>query len=416
MPLVVSSNLGILNPPSGSKATDTFLHFKRLPLELQWHIWELELKHERLLHVEARPLADNDSFKTTDCQQRPYRIILTEFQPISKLNHVNSESRVIASRFYRVQLPCLYRWEGRNDVVGTFYFNPELDTLEIRGQSFAAFAQDLWVHDVRHVGLVNLALSERRFIGMPPEPMVEYSLLHKVFSRLRNVVFLYAGGVERMFLGESMLVEPRRTNPMAKKGIYLSRPIMPAIPKFDRLTDDPRSSTGPSLNRIYFGGPDPRKLIHKWFGLLAKCNVQHTHKVDYRFLVAFGGRSLHPFRDQDDFRVDPGWLPRRDVNPMITCRHDAIKWAEKQDEEWTETMRRIRKEEDEDIIAEVYREFEMPLRPAIGFWLFPIEALGPLPDASNSLPHHVTLPGGQRLHWKFDLSGYKPQLCLSYLP
>lgn len=198
--------MSILNPVCNSKPTDAFWSFSRLPTELRWKIWELELNQERLLHVEARPLVDNDSFRTTDCHQRPYRIILTEFQPIRKLSHVDSESRVVASRFYRVQLPCLYRWEGRNDVNGIFYFNPELDTLEIRGQSFAAFAHDLWVHDVRHVGLVNLALSEQRFIELPPEPTTEYFLLHKVFSRLRNVVFLYLGGIERMFLGESILV------------------------------------------------------------------------------------------------------------------------------------------------------------------------------------------------------------------
>ncbi|KAJ3466671.1 hypothetical protein MRS44_004235 [Fusarium solani] len=205
MPLVVSSNQGIFNPPAGSKATGTFRHFGRLPLELRWTIWELELKHERLLHVEADPLelpADDDSdSEISNRTGRTYEI-MTEFQPISKLARVNSESRAVASCFYRVQLPCVYRWKGKEDTNGVFYFNPELDTLEIRCKAFSNFAQDLWVHDTRHVGLVKLALSSRHF---SPGSSSDLSLLQKIMPRLKRVVFLYLGGVERMFLGESSL-------------------------------------------------------------------------------------------------------------------------------------------------------------------------------------------------------------------
>ncbi|RTE71903.1 hypothetical protein BHE90_013688 [Fusarium euwallaceae] len=202
MPLVVSSNLGILNPPSGSKATDTFRHFKRLPLELRWHIWEFELKHERLLHVEAHPLEaspDDPSTESGTCPERTYEIILTEFLPISKLARVNSESRAVASHFYRVQLPCVYRWEGKEDTNGICYFNPELDTLEIRGNAFSNFAEDLWVHDARHVGLINLALSMRQLI---PESRAEYPLLQRIIPRLKRVMFLCRGGSERIYFGE----------------------------------------------------------------------------------------------------------------------------------------------------------------------------------------------------------------------
>ncbi|KAL6361113.1 hypothetical protein LRP88_04575 [Fusarium phalaenopsidis] len=191
MSLVVSSNLGILNPASGSKATDSFHHFNRLPPEVRQIIWGFELNHERLLHVEAHPQADEDD------NERPYKIILTECQPISKLALVCSESRAVTHRFYRVQLPCLYRWRGKQDAKGTLYFNPELDTLEIRGRFFANFVEDLWVQDPRNVGLINLALSKENLI-VPLDRAMDYSL-ERVLSRLERVVFLYRGGLERMF-------------------------------------------------------------------------------------------------------------------------------------------------------------------------------------------------------------------------
>ncbi|RSL49686.1 hypothetical protein CEP54_012300 [Fusarium duplospermum] len=397
MPLVVSSNLGILNPPSGSKATDTFRQFQQLPLELRWHIWELELKHERLLHVEADFLEtspDDPGTGSANCPGRAYKIILTEFLPISKLARVNSESRAAASHFYRVQLHCVYRWEGKQDTDGIFYFNPELDSLEIRGNAFCNFAEYLWVRDARHVGLVNLAVTERDFI---PESRAEYPILQRIMPRLKRVIFLYLGGIERMCLGE-----PRTTNFMDKIEIFRSRPIMPATPKFERLPCDPRLHIETSLKKVYLDCPEPRRLIHRWFRLLTKCNVEHDHEVDYRFLVAFGGRHCRQWVTKNKFGVDKGWRGRSwrpwvyEYNPEITNRDGALGWVRRKDEVWREAVRAIREEVDEEkkeeaedeeeSIQDTFQQLELPLRPAIGFWLFPIEALGPLPDITKKRP------------------------------
>ncbi|KAM0424962.1 hypothetical protein ACHAPT_009763 [Fusarium lateritium] len=409
-----SSRLDILNQPSNSKPTDSFKYFNRLPPELRWSIWKLELKYERLLHVEARSLLGNrgnDPLYPKYGFITRYEIILTEYQPISKLAHVNSESRAIASRFYRVQLPCRYRWKGKEDTRGTFYFNPELDTLEIRGQGFAEFAQDLWARDTRRVGLINLAVTERRFIEMPPEPMPDFSLPHNVLSRIRRVVFRYLGGVERMFLGE-----PGTSDLMDKLEVYFSRPIMASIPKFDRLSCDPRSSIEPSLKRVYLDCPDPRLVIRRWFKLLGECNVQHSHEVDYRFLVSFGGRNQLRYIEQADAAVDPGLCRRRDANPDITNRGDAVRWVRKEDDIWRELVHEMREEEERESATEVFQEVELPLQPAIGFWLFPIEALGPLPDITGELNRRQSLVPRLSPHRKVDLSGFQPELCLSYLP
>lgn len=219
--------------------------------------------------------------------------------------------------------------------------------------------------------------------------------------------------------------EPRATDPMDKAEVYRSRPIMPATPKFDRLPCDPRSHIKASLKKIYLDYFEPRKLIHGWFRLMLKCKVQHNHEVDYRFLVAFGGRLYHPSDVKNKVGVDRGWIGRAwrpqgyELNPEITNRDAAINWVQRKDEAWRETVRKIREEEEEEeeeSIGGNFQELELPLRPAIGFWLFPIEALGPLPDIAKRIPSRRVPVPGWKSHRKIDLSGYKPQLCLSYLP
>jgi len=231
--------------------------------------------------------------------------------------------------------------------------------------------------------------------------------------------------------------EPRITHSMDKAEVYRSRPIMPATPKFDRLPCDPRSYIKASLKKIYLDYFEPRQLIHGWFRLMLKCKGQHDHEVDYRFLVAFGGRLYHPRGMKNKFGVDKGWIglvwrpEGYELNPEITNRDAAINWVQRKEEAWREKVREIREEEEgeeekgkggegeegeEESIGGDFQELELPLRPAIGFWLFPIEALGPLPDIAKRIPWRGVPVPGWKSQRKIDLSGYKPQLCLSYLP
>ncbi|KAF4464155.1 hypothetical protein FALBO_9014 [Fusarium albosuccineum] len=306
MAFSTGSSLEIFNPSFNSQSIEGFSHFSRLPRELRWAIWRLGLQYERLLHVEVHSSKSHCTAteRPLDKQRdhQAYEIILSERQPISKLSHVNFEAREITHRFYRVQLPCLYRWESKEDTEGIFYFHPELDTLEIRGEPFASFAQDLWAHDTRSVGLINLA---------------------------------------------------------------------------------------------------------------------YDHEVGYRFLVAYGGRRMrHGRRQGVDFSVDPGWSLHV-TTPEIHDRDDAIGWVRQQDEKWRDTLQEMNEEilemENEGSYVEPYQNIERPLEPAVGFWLFPIEALGPLPSMSHD--HHYHRDGGLwKSHRKIDLSKFEPELCLSYLP
>ncbi|KAF5007213.1 hypothetical protein FDECE_6447 [Fusarium decemcellulare] len=416
---IPNNNLEIFNPGPKSTALNSFLYFNRLPLELRWKIWEIELRHERLLHVELRPLSSAKKAKNSDgaCDETstPYKVILTEFQPISKLAHVNSESREITSRFYRVQLPCRYRWDGKDDFDGIFYFNPELDTLEVRGKLFADFAQDLWVRDPRHVGLINVALDEIQFIAQPPDNFGHHRKrdvyksgidhLRQALSRLERVIFIYLGGLQRMFIGE-----PRRSDGRSRE-MHLYRPIMAAVPKFDRLSHDPRSLVKPTLDAVYLTNTDPRVTIRRWFKLLATCKVKHDHEVEYSFMVAYGGRNMRRYKRGEDFSVDPGWFREESPNPVITNRNEAVDWVQEQEARWKAYLQYFQEE-----MSMPYPQQERPSHPVVGFWLFPIEALGPLPDPKSDRSERNTVLHTWRSHRRIDLSGYKPKLCLSYLP
>ncbi|EMT60883.1 hypothetical protein FOC4_g10012170, partial [Fusarium odoratissimum] len=70
-----------------------------------------------------------------------------------------SESRRAALAFYRVQLPCWYKRKDKTRSRGTLYVCPELGTLNLRSlEAFGCFSRDIWAHDPRHVGLVNVSL------------------------------------------------------------------------------------------------------------------------------------------------------------------------------------------------------------------------------------------------------------------
>lgn len=147
------------------------------------------------------------------------------------------------------------------------------------------------------------------------QDMVYTSLLQQVFSRLKRVIFIYRGRYRRMFLGE------RRGVPsILKSEMYRSRPMMAPIVRFNRLTNDPRPIED-NLNDVYFNSCDPQTPIHRWLSLLKEWGVSYGHNVDYRFMVAYGGRSVDGRGDGDYFGFTYGCEWRR---PKITARGDAV--------------------------------------------------------------------------------------------
>ncbi|KAF4964606.1 hypothetical protein FSARC_7512 [Fusarium sarcochroum] len=361
---VTDPRFRILNPDF--QTTDDFSNFSRLPLEIRQKIWESAMSHERLLHI----------------QLGPAQVTLAERLAISKLFHVNSESRYTALNFYRVHLPCIYRHRNcygdhypKREVQGVLYLNPELDILNINGHDapmyFTQFAHDVWAHDRCRVGLVNLALSVEECTWTPDPwskvPIPTLPLHRKVLSRLERILFIFEADQEDMYLGRNFAPRTRWS-----RQLYHSGPIMPLVPSFDRLPQDPRRIQR-YLHGVYLGSKDPRENIEAW--------LTHLH----------------------NWGVEPG----------ISDREDAFGWVRGEAEQWTSKLQRNHERERNPEKA-IREELESAILPDFGFWLFPVEGLGTLWKDADSPQERRRRQ--RALLWRTPLSDYPPQLCLAHLP
>lgn len=317
-----------------------------------------------------------------------YTVVLLGRHPISKLFHISQESRFVAFRFYRVQLPCRYRWR-RVEENGTFYFNPELDIvkldpeadlsdqyrhLNVASKYLAEFAHQLRLKDPRRVGLVNLALESLYPAKINWEAHLAQKstvlLLREAIQRLKCVYFISCAPLWPTWCRRvSQLVAAKSAYPRVQ-------PVMVYMSAFDRLPYDPRPL---DLRAVYMGTHSPRKQVQGWLRMLARLQViDPSHKVDYRCMVAREATRL----------------------PVINNRDTALEWVEE-----TDKMLVARKGND-------FRDLHQESRTAFGFWLFPIECLEPNLDIDRHPSHPERYWQSERV---VDLSSLKPELCLFHI-
>ncbi|KAH7008246.1 hypothetical protein EDB80DRAFT_763584 [Ilyonectria destructans] len=384
-----SHHLQIINTvPYG---TGAFTQFTRLPLELRSVIWEQSLCHERLIRVELWPGSSpehlyedqertvRDQAKASLQLSETFLIVLRNRHEISKLLRVCSESRQAALRFYRVQVPCYYKQLGSPPIEGTFYFHPELDILDISGQNFfARFSHMLWAHDPRRVGLVNLGLAKsgpKGYYDKLFKQKKDEDLLRQALSRLRCVIFGYDGQ-----LGRGIPDISTTCGSFKKSQILRSRPLQASVSKFQRLPRDPRSIET-ELKKVFMGFGDPRDQIYRWFRLLEKWQIEyHNYSVE-----------------------------------RVENREEAFLALWEEEKDWKRWRKTCAEE------GTACEDDDQALPSAYGFWLFPIDAFGPIPSASQQ----IRKTGRARIRdwprvWDlfkaWDLSEHKPELCLQYLP
>lgn len=401
--------LQLLNPKP--KAKGEFHLFPQLPTDIRCMIWQQALCHERLLLVDLV----SSEHKFGRYRHRPYTyrplwvkpgpedyvIVLIQRPAISKLFHVNAESRSCASRFYRVQLPCTYLCGDHVEENGILYLNPELDTVAIWGFEFLVkFAHKVWVHDPRRVGLLNMAMSEELF--RPLNSRENNNDLREVVSRLRRVWFMFMQDGSAKFRRTRFRGSTDDTISRLKP--HFSPPIMPATSVFVRRPD-PRPIQA-ELRRVYISEGDPRIWVDRWIRLVAALGVQPD--IEYRFMVTYG-----------------------EERERICNRCDAERYVQEEYEQWKERLRVPRSKVWQPAwlslsIDETCQDVDQIPQPVMGFWLFPMECLGPLPPIGDPLVayrgpwvYDGVNAGGQRVRRyqaRADLSKYLPELCLSYLP
>ncbi|KAF5677539.1 hypothetical protein FHETE_1590 [Fusarium heterosporum] len=319
----------------------------------------------------------------------------------SNLFRTTNESRRAALAFYRVQIPCWYKPKERKywgtpevmpsskgpGVRKTLYICPELDTLEIQWlEFFKYFAHDVWASDPRHVGLVNLALKTRGLTSIPKQIPIsgrDTTRLKQAVLRIERLI-VASDRIQRMWHGPLNGVVAIRDHEA-----HRNVPILGAVLGFQRLPNDPRIDRQ-HLKRVYTGKGDPKWWFYTWFRLLMLLGVEHSHKVDYRFAAYHStGERIHN-------------------------RESAAKWVRSEDEKFTTKVTTMlgQRQFNCRIFDRSTQDIERAPQQAIGFWLFPMESLGPLPNI-NEVPDRYSNFPGMDCDWFLDMSEHIPELCLS---
>jgi hypothetical protein len=366
----------------------TFSLFPLLPKELRFKIWRHALERNRMiqLRIEAREdilklrfptdkdkVPNADTLAVIKSDQPRFRALVCGHQVLSKLLRVSRESRDEALLFYRVHIPCTFadeRWNEQGS--GKLYFNPEFDFLQLRPSisiedtliDFVYHLRTKW--DPHHIGLLNLAID---FNGLLTD---EIDVLDpsNYGDQVRTAVGQVLEGLHEVFLVST--VKFGRQLLAWKSGIgyneYLynrSFPIHAYPPTFKRLRGDPRAIRD-DLKKTVIGTSDNKEILRQWQQLLAKFRVS-APDTEYRFLLTY------------DSLVDFG---------RVLDRRAADQWIQNENEHWKiESDGRDNNEDPEKLV-----------RPAFGFWLFPLEALdSPVVDQPSAL--HM-----------LDLSSHTPEL------
>lgn len=383
-----------------------FSLFPLLPKELRLKIWRYTLQRQRILHLrlnnqrgQTATQAGENPESTSNSER--YFTIVEGSQSLSKLVLVNRESREEALIFYRVHLPCRFTWRARGR--GTLHFNPEWDFLHISAEwpakdTLVDFLYHLkTIHDPRHIGLLNTAidgngLHANDLYGLQSsdlDPAVRSAFV-ETLTQLREVWFTSTPRVGRQILGFWSGLTTSETI------FNRSLPILPMPPMFERLHRDPRPIAQDLRKVTCLAGS--RHVLQVWLQLLKKWRTSPP-RIEYRFLLAF----------------DPTM-----GGDQIFDRTSAEIWLQKEDDQWNGRAPDDGFLKDSKVkwpVGAEHEEYknedlEKAVRPAFGFWLFPVEALA-LINENGLLEEERSRPRGETF---LNMTEHWPELALSSLP
>ena len=403
--------------------------FPLLPQEIRLKIWRHSLQRHRIIKVDLKARTELPVTQATEriapsSENKRYCIVVHGYQVLSKLLRVNCESREAALEFYRVHLFCQLtgRTTGEEGTKpGTLYFNPEHDFLHISPESpvkdtLVDFLYHLKAtYDPHRIGLLNLAVELNDLNANDLYKLKSSDLDSEVrtafvetLTQLQEVFFVSTPRAGRQILGYQSGI------PTSETIFNRSFPIMTVTPSFERLHRDPRL-IAQDLRQVFAGTFDPRHMLHLWRVLLKKWDVSPP-QIEYRFCLAFA----------------PG--------DQIYNRENAQRWLQQEDDAWTNPSgdgsaegSHIQDEENTDkpfsdfssffktnvrsrsgASSEKYKneDLEKAVKPAFGFWLFPIDSLGALSEEGISEDVGFQ-PKPKDL---LNMTEYWPELALSSLP
>lgn len=212
----------------------------------------------------------------------------------------------------------------------------------------------------------------------------------ETLTQLREVWFVSTPRVGRQIVG--VLSGLGTSEAMFNRSL----PIMTTSPTFECLPRDPRP-IAQDLKTLT-GLADLRDVAQLWLQLLRKWRAS-PYGIEYRFLLAFdptlGGDQISDRTSAKTWlqKEDDQWNGRAPDDGFL--KNKGVKWPVGAEDE---------KYRNEDL--------KIAVRSAFGFWLFPVEALGPI-DEKGLLEDE-----GSRSRRKtfLNMTEHWPELALSSLP
>ncbi|KAM0197270.1 hypothetical protein ACHAPA_004104 [Fusarium lateritium] len=391
---------GVLNP---APEFASFPQFSKFPPEIRRMIWQQAMSYERNINIELFDLYQlqdppcNRQQTTTVPDSAPGRYIATVFNEgvMSALFHTTSESRQEAEEFYRVRVHGVSFRSYRTSVIGTLYLCPELDTININSitgslKGFDEFATDVWKNDPKKIGLVNLGIpadfnkisAKRMFEGSPGR----HQALKECIERLESIMFVRVLNWGPSITGYSV-------TSLLNEELNGSIPLAGSSGGFDCLETDPRPIRK-ALKSLYLGPSDPRKAVLAWHYLLRrlKINKDKLNKNASFGLCSGETRLIH-------------CMMRSHVANAERIAQECMKEAL----DYSQNRRRVQG------IATAPKR--VPRVAAIGFWVFPLDSIGPLYEERED-GHDAADP--DPIEFEFDrvedMTKYPPKLYLCHLP
>lgn len=223
-------------------------------------------------------------------------------------------------------------------------------------RTFVDFLYDLMAYEPKDIGILNLALD---MIGMStlhilvdiPNAPAKATFVNYL-QQLQEIIWVAESYSGRAILGP--------LDNFQGVGVRFSHsmPVKAMAPRFN-LRTNPRAIE-PGLKYVLTGCVDPRQMRIQWHQLLAKWEVrqalQPMERVLFTCQVADYDKQIYDFKTANKFLKgeDKRWLKDQHRWHRIVMKHAGK------------------------VPVESLEELGEAIRPTIGFWLFPVEALGGL--------------------------------------
>ncbi|KAK2780521.1 pectinesterase precursor [Colletotrichum kahawae] len=407
-------HLELFNTDPAACGDASFHLFPQLPTELRLLIWQRALQRNRLLHVtidevERESADETPRYCLVNALGRPvtgdhYRVtVQVRCRLLPELMSVTHESREAARAFYPLSLPChLKSATGTQKTV--LLLNLSYDYLAISsGPSWKAtidFLHDLRAHDPSGTGLQHLVLDHADADPAPLKPTdIDAAALAAFHATLRALKSIWFRNITQGGRALDVLTFIRA------HVLNYGHPVVPSFTFFDTPRRDPRNISR-DLEKVWAGTYDPRGKPLAWRRLLRSLGVD-------------------PERDLDP-AVDVRVMVGADREADVRSREDARRCLHEEDFGWLrlqwwflgweggEDWGRAGCFGTSSGLIPCLPSFDSPgvlaaaVRPALGFWLFPVDAFGGLREDEDP-------DGWLKIKGLFDLKGSWPDLALAHI-